>query len=296
MTNIYANVGKTGNLARSLLLIYPKIARFYRFLYPLENAKSLEHNPLPKLGQPEKSAKICQNLHREQILAAGPRPSVSYDPSILRVRLPHSLFLSDPCTTHHTPSTPSPSALCQLHILSGLRVRLPHSLFLSEPYTIHLTPSTLFPFVEKSPALLTRVTGKMRRNQPRPNRTKSIVFAKKPLPDFSINSAATDNCRNRESSFFRTFSQKCEKLTAISSDVEMNEIDRIPGNPNAGLHHPHGSMEFLRPLPPDTPKTRKRTAGGVLLQHHLTLHSANSILKNTLSGNISKLREGQGTS
>ncbi len=254
MTNIYANVGKMGNLARSLLLIYPKIGRFYRFLYHLNNAKSLEHNPLPKLAQPEKSAKICKNLHSEQILAARPRPSVSYDPSILRVRLPHSLFLS-------------------------------------EPYTIHHTPSTLFPFVVKSPALLTRVTGKMRTNQPHPYRTKTIVFAKKSLPDFSINSAATDNCRNRKSSFFRTFSQNLRKTRDIVNRESFLIKKRKTINEKRST-----AFWLLRPLPPATPKTRKRTARGVLMQHHLTLLSANSILKNTLSGNISRLREGQGTS
>ena len=62
MTNIYANVGKTRNLAQSLLLIYSELARFYRFPYPLNNAKSLEHSPLPRIAQAKKSAEVCKSL------------------------------------------------------------------------------------------------------------------------------------------------------------------------------------------------------------------------------------------
>ena len=182
MTNIYANVGKTGNLAQSLLLIHAKLGRFCRFLHPLENVNSLEHNPLPEFARPKKSAEICRSLHSEQIFAA---EHLHFTLRVLHI--PRVLgFLPGPCAHF--------SSSCILHLASCIAP--------SSPFVF---------FVVKSPAHVTRVTGKTRTDQPHINCTKSIVFAKKPLPDYSITNARTDYYRNRQSSFLRTFSQICQE-------------------------------------------------------------------------------------
>ena len=82
MTIIYANVGKMGNLARSLLLIHAKIGRFYRF-FPL----SILHKPLViKMLQIfpdfEKSAFFCQNLLFVQNLDLSSVGQRAQEPSI----------------------------------------------------------------------------------------------------------------------------------------------------------------------------------------------------------------------
>ncbi len=58
----YTNVGKPGNLARSLLLIHAKIGRFYRFSYLSILYKALVIKALQISRDSRKSAFFCQNL------------------------------------------------------------------------------------------------------------------------------------------------------------------------------------------------------------------------------------------
>ena len=67
MTNIYANVGKPGNLPQSLLL-YTKATRFCRLFPCLLNAKTLPHNRLREFTKVKKSAKLCKSLQIMQTL------------------------------------------------------------------------------------------------------------------------------------------------------------------------------------------------------------------------------------
>ena len=151
----------------------PFLQTFYYTGFP----NRLLINPLRKVTAPKNLAQLCKSLHHLQTFAARSLSFASCDPSIPPVTLPHALFLSEPYTTHHT-------------------------------------PSTLFPFlffVVKSRPSSTAKTGRTGRVKPHPYRTKSIVFAKKSLPDFVAISCPSTTYRNLKSSFFRTFSQICEK-------------------------------------------------------------------------------------
>ncbi len=77
---------------------------------------------------------------------------------------------------------------------------------------------------EITPLSIRAKTGKPGRHQQDPYRTKSIVFAKKSLPDFVIISCPSSTYRNPESSFFRTFSHFFANLrkNGISSSIQKN--------------------------------------------------------------------------
>ncbi len=63
-------------------------------------------------------------------------------------------------------------------------------------------------FVVKIPLLsFIGKTGNMRTSRHHQNRKKTFVFAKKSLPDFSINNTDTGSCEKCKSSLFRNFSQ-----------------------------------------------------------------------------------------
>ena len=57
-------------------------------------------------------------------------------------------------------------------------------------------------------------------------RRKNPVFAKTALPDFLVSTTKSTDHANRRSSFFRSFSQKCEKLIAAIRNAEMNKTNR----------------------------------------------------------------------
>ncbi len=69
-------------------------------------------------------------------------------------------------------------------------------------------------------SLLPRKTAKMRTSRHHPNRKKDVVFAKKPLPDYSINSADTDSYEKRRIPFLRTFSQKLRNFCRKPNNQE----------------------------------------------------------------------------
>ncbi len=85
-------------------------------------------------------------------------------------------------------------------------------------------------------SLLARKTAKMRRDRHHPNRRKSIVFAKKPLPDYSVNSADTDRYEKRRIPFLRKFSQLLRKLHICFINAKINNTNQTLRIRNAGLH------------------------------------------------------------
>ncbi len=101
MINIYANVGKIGNLAQSLLLIEHKNTPFLQTSYLNNNAKPLTDNVLREELRSSKSAFFCffllfsaQNLHTCRI-PVPPIPYPYFRTSQLALFFPHNLsFIS----------------------------------------------------------------------------------------------------------------------------------------------------------------------------------------------------------
>ncbi len=224
------------------------------------NRLHINHLRIPTTAK--KSAKLCKSLHHLQTFAPGSLSFVSHHPSIPPVTLPHSLFLSGPYTIHHTPSTLCPFTHCDLCLLPVPYLRLPCSLLLAGPYTIHHTLLTLFPFVVNSRLSSTARTARTGRIQPHPNRTKNIVFAKKSLPDFALIPCSSIAYRNPESSFFRTFSQICEK-SGFSFQSEKNEWNRHGDNHRNQTKKTHemGDAQFGGHDPTNLRKWSSDTSG-----------------------------------
>ncbi len=81
-------------------------------------------------------------------------------------------------------------------------------------------------FVVRSRLSSTATTRKMTRNQQHPNRTKSIVFAKKSLPDFVVTCYSLTTYGNPRSSLFRTFSQNLRKISFPNNAKRMTYSSR----------------------------------------------------------------------
>ncbi len=123
-------------------------------------------------------------------------------------------------------------------------------------------------FMVKIPLLSsTGKTGNMRTSRHHPNRKKDFVFAKKLLPNYSINSTGTDCCEKRRISFLRTFSQKLRKLHIYFMNSRINNTNQTLRIQDAGLHYPHGRIELLRVLRQETAKIQKTILGESLLDH-----------------------------
>jgi len=85
-------------------------------------------------------------------------------------------------------------------------------------------------------SLLVRKTGNMRTDTNHRIRRKHVVFAKKLLPDYSINSANTGSCEKRKSSLLRRFSQKCETFVENQTFGKMNKTNKKLRNQTEEIH------------------------------------------------------------
>ncbi len=151
-------------------------------------AKLLTANILQLLRKSERSVKICWNLSKS-VHCADLRRRTYLFYSLRSLHPLRSLPVNGPALDGRELS---PNPVCPVN----------SSAIFSSSCILHLASC-----ITTSSLSISAKTGKTRSAQPYPYRTKSIVFAKKSLPDFVTISCPSATYRNPESSFFRTFSQ-----------------------------------------------------------------------------------------
>ena len=85
----------------------------------------------------------------------------------------------------------------------------------------------------------------MRTGTNNPNCRKSIVFAKKSLPDYSVNTVNTDSCEKRRIPFLRKFSQLLRNLHICFINAKINNTNKTVRNQNAEQKFPTSEPNFF---------------------------------------------------